>query len=122
GRRVQGGGWGCVGTWRDPESRRLSVGATVRFLRRQPGELIEREARRLAKAVEQRFRRPEIGGAEALGEAPVDRRQELTRRLGPAPSMPQSGEARSRPPLPGQNPLPPRPSHPPPQEHLCPPA
>src|SRR6266481_3775664 len=60
---------------------------------------------RLSEAVEQRLGGPEIGGAKALGEAAVERREELTRRLGPALCMPQAGEAGGAAQLHGQNPL-----------------
>ena len=58
---------------------------------------------RLSEAVEQRFRGPEIGSAEAFGEAAVDRRQDLMRRLGPGLLMPQPGDARGGPQLPGES-------------------
>src|SRR6266849_8974256 len=60
----------------------------------------------LSEAVEQRLRGPEIGGTKTFGEAAVERREELTRRLGPALCMPQPGEAGGAAQLHGQNPLP----------------
>src|SRR5882724_5058642 len=68
--------------------------------------MIEREAGGLSEADEQCLRRPEFGGVEALGEASVDRRQEVTRRLGPTLLMPQPGEAGGAAQLHGQYPLP----------------
>src|SRR5439155_23725511 len=63
----------------------------------------------LAEAAEQRLRGLELGGVEALGEPPVDRGQELTRRAGATLLMPQPGEADGAAQLHGQHPLPPRP-------------
>lgn len=68
--------------------------------------MIERQVGRLSEAVEERRCGPEIGGVEALGEAVVERRKELTRRPGPAPCMPQPSEVGGAAQLHGQNPLP----------------
>src|SRR5882762_6718196 len=55
------------------------------------------------KRVEQGFRADEIGSSEPLGEPLVDGRQEASRRA-PAPlSVPEPGEARRCPQLPGES-------------------
>src|SRR4030095_4217559 len=58
-----------------------------------------------AERVEQRLRRGEVGGVESLGEAPVDRGQQLPRLARLALSVPKPCETHRRPELPRQRSL-----------------
>src|SRR5688572_32784316 len=58
-----------------------------------------------SERLEQRLCRDEVGGVEPLGEAPVDRGQQLPRLARLALSLPKPCDAHRRPELPGQRSL-----------------
>jgi hypothetical protein len=69
-------------------------------------ELETREANGLSESIEQRLRRFQIGGLEALGEPVVDRQEERYCVSGTALIAPKAGEAGGPPQFPGERALP----------------
>jgi hypothetical protein len=63
----------------------------------------------IAHLLQKLFRRKQIGGAKSLGEAAINRRQEIARLTDAVPVTQQAGEARSSAEFPGQRTLSARP-------------